>query len=93
MRKEREAAPAIEPAEPAKNWFYADDPTGHVASIYFDEASTRLSEDDEDLREFPTEQSVRRQCNRSNYRANRFVAALGSLRAGHSDRRYPPPAP
>lgn len=46
MRKEWEAA---EPKEPAKNWFYPDDPTGHVASIYFGEASSKLSEDDQDV--------------------------------------------
>ena len=49
MRKERDAAPAIKPTQPAENWFYADDPTGHVASIYFGEASARLSEDDKDV--------------------------------------------
>lgn len=47
MRKERDPAPAINPEEPAMSWFYADDPTGHVASIYFDTASSILDVDDQ----------------------------------------------
>ncbi len=51
MRKEqkkRDPAPAIEPERPAKSWFYPDDPTGHVASIYFDTNSSKFDVDDLD---------------------------------------------
>lgn len=41
-RKEREKSPAIDPDKPAESWFYADDPIGHVASVYFDTASAEL---------------------------------------------------
>jgi outer membrane protein OmpA-like peptidoglycan-associated protein len=43
MRKERDPAPEIDPEKPAESWFYADDPTGHVASIYFDTGSSEIS--------------------------------------------------
>jgi len=51
MRKEpdrkRDPAPAIDPEKLASSWFYADDPTGHVASIYFETASSNLDVDDQ----------------------------------------------
>jgi outer membrane protein OmpA-like peptidoglycan-associated protein len=50
MRKvpdpKRSLAPAVEPKIPAKSWLYPDDPTGHVASIYFETASSNLDVDD-----------------------------------------------
>jgi len=47
MRKTRDLSPEIEPHKPAKSWFYTDDPTGRVASVYFDTSSTELDMDDQ----------------------------------------------
>jgi outer membrane protein OmpA-like peptidoglycan-associated protein len=50
MRKEtekkRDEAPTIDPGAVAKSWLYVDDPTGHVASVYFETFSSDLDEDD-----------------------------------------------
>lgn len=46
MRKERDEAPTIDPETVAESWLYADDPTGHVASIYFETFSSDLDEVD-----------------------------------------------
>jgi outer membrane protein OmpA-like peptidoglycan-associated protein len=51
MRKERDQAPTIDPKATAKSWFYADDPMGHVASIYFETSSAELDPDDKNVLE------------------------------------------
>jgi hypothetical protein len=48
MRKPRDEAPPVDLNTAPASWFYADDPIGHVASIYFDTASAAVDKDDQD---------------------------------------------